>query len=121
MKRRKNGEGTISRLPSGKYRMKKQVGFLSNGKPRVLTVTDETVKGCIKQMAAREKEFESENPLAADESNIKKITLTDLCLEHLKYDVSIDALKPSSANRREDTIMNQIDKYPIGMYQAMTG
>lgn len=120
MKRRKNGEGTISRLPSGKYRMKKQVGFLSNGKPRVLTVTDETVKGCIKQMDAREKEFESENPLAADESNIKKITLTDLCLEHLKYDVSIDALKPSSANRREDTIMNQIDKYPIGMYQAMT-
>ena len=56
MKRRKNGEGTISRLPSGKYRMKKQVGFLSNGKPRVLTVTDETVKGCIKQMDAREKE-----------------------------------------------------------------
>ncbi len=120
MKRRKNGEGSISKLSNGKYRMKKQVGFLPNGKPRVLTVTGETAKDCIRKMDLREKEFEEENPLIADETNIKKLTLTELCLQHLNYDISIDALKPSSANRREDTIRNQIDKYPIGMYQAMT-
>lgn len=120
MNRRRNGEGTIIKLPSGKYRMKKQVGFLSNGKPRVFTVTGISAKDCINKMLKKESEFENENPLQADESNIKKIILTDLCIQHLKYDISIDALKPSSSNRREDTIRNQIDRYPIGNYQAAT-
>ena len=77
------------------------MGFLSNGKPRVFTVTGISAKDCINKMLKKESEFENENPLQADESNIKKIILTDLCIQHLKYDISIDALKPSSSNRRE--------------------
>ena len=119
-KRRKNGEGSIQKLPNGKYRMKKQVGFLPNGRPRILTVTGTTAPDCIHKMNLKEKDFENDHPLLMGEKSIKKVTVKQLCEQHLDYDMSYDHLKPSSSNRREDTIRNQIGKYPIGNYQAVT-
>ena len=37
--RRTNGEGCYVNMPSGKIQMRKQCGFLANGRPRVLSVT----------------------------------------------------------------------------------
>lgn len=37
--RRKNGLGSVRKLPTGKVVLKKQHGYLQNGKPRILTVT----------------------------------------------------------------------------------
>ena len=120
MKRRKNGEGSIQKLPNGKYRMKKQVAFLPNGRPRILTVTGTSAPDCIRKMNLKERDFGNDHPLLMGEKSIKKVTVKELCEQHLEYDTTYDHLKPSSANRREDTIRNQIGKYPIGDYQAVT-
>ena len=113
--RNANGQGSFKKLSDGRTRMRKQHGYLDNGKPRVLTVTGKSESDCIKKMAKKETEFE--NGLITHES-VLKMTLEELCSKHLKYDIEHSArLKPTSADRREVTIRNQIIGSTIGTKQ----
>lgn len=52
---------------------------------------------------------------------LKKATLTKLCELHLQEHMNQkDRLKPKSTDRREGTIRNQIEKYPIGRLQVLS-
>ena len=116
--KRKNGQGSISlvKSPNGetKYRMRQQVGVLpNNGRPRILTVTGSSETDCIRKMKKREREL-------ADLEYTPRVTMTvgELCELHLKEHLAQkDRLKPKSADRRESTIRNQIQKYPMGRLQ----
>ncbi|MCR4846595.1 MAG: site-specific integrase [Eubacterium sp.] len=53
--------------------------------------------------------------------NIKDMTLSELCMKHLLYDMSIpDKLKGSSVDRRELTILGHIAAYSIGEQKVMS-
>lgn len=115
--KRKNGEGSFIHLPSGKVRMRKQHGVLSNGKQRIITVTGTSETDCIRKMKAK---IENDAGVAMSDENVKRLTLTDLCTNHFKQHLSEkNRLKPKAADRRESTIRNQIAKYPIGHMQAV--
>ena len=50
MSRNANGQGSFEILPNKKVRMRKQCGYTSNGKPKILTVTGDTKSACIRAM-----------------------------------------------------------------------
>ena len=52
--RRTNGEGCYVNMPSGKIQMRKQCGFLANGRPRVLSVTGKSRAECNRLMKEKE-------------------------------------------------------------------
>ncbi len=122
--KRKNGEGSFIHLPDGRVRMRQQFGYHPNGKQRILTVTDTSETKCLKRMKARINTL-SYNDNNSD-SEIKKISLTELCYKHLEYDCNSDIkicdkddkkkdlLKPKAIDRRKSTIKNQISVYEIG-------
>ena len=113
MAKRKNGEGTFIHLPSGKVRMRKQVGVLYNGKQRIITVTGTSETDCLRKMKAK---IENDNGSPMSDANIKRLTLTELCMNHFNQHLSEKGrLKPKAADRRESTIRNQIEKYSIFM------
>ncbi len=61
----------------------------------------------------KKKEDELQKVLKAS-SDFRKTTVSELCHKHLDADLAKkDLLKPKAADRRESTIRNQIDKYPI--------
>ncbi len=115
MNRNPNGSGYIIKTDNGKYRMRKQSGFLPNGRPRILTVTSPTKQGCRTKMCERENNITSSD-------NVKlwsDTTLTELCRLHLNEHLNeVDRLKPKAADRRESTINNQIAPYAIGRLQV---
>lgn len=114
--RNANGQGSFSKLEDGRIRMRKQHGFLDNGRPRVLTVTGKTESECIKRMVRKVAEFEEEKITS---QNLMKMTLEGMCVKHLEYDIANNArLKPTSADRREVTIRNQISTSRIGQRQV---
>ena len=114
--RNANGQGSFSRLADGRIRMRKQHGFLDNGRPRVLTVTGKTESECIKRMVRKEADFEQEQ---INSQSLMKMTLEGLCLRHLEYDIANNArLKATSVDRREVTIRNQISLSRIGQRQV---
>lgn len=117
--KRKNGQGYVVKLDDGKYRLRKQVGVLANGNPRILTVTATSETACLKKMRRKEDEIkESLNEIDGDSA--KKITLEELCMKHYKYKMSKkDMLKSKSADRNISTIRNQIANYPVGHMQAI--
>lgn len=113
--KRKNGQGYITKLPNGKYRMRKQHGFMDNGNARILTVTGTSETACLRLMKKRELEFDE----ISSDSRSQTMTLTELCYRHLADNRSKkDYIKPRSADRRETTIKNQISPYSIGSLQA---
>ncbi len=118
MGRRKNGLGWIKVLPDGRYRMRQRVGVNDNGVPKILTVTGKTEAECIKKM--RKKSDPYVNGITGKGSDyLKKATLTELCNLHLQEHMNQkDRLKPKSTDRREGTIRNQIENYPIGRLQV---
>lgn len=117
--RRNSGEGTFKKLESGKIRMRKQIGYLPNGTPRILSVTGTSETDCIRKM--KKKEEQSVGIILADSNVCQKITLTDLCKLHLEEHLNEKGrLKPKAADRRECTIRNQIEPYMIGRLQAST-
>ena len=119
MEKRKNGLGYVSQIAKGKYRLRKQVGILPNGRPRIFTVTGTSETDCLKKMKNKENEAK-DNLLLTDDDTYKKITVTDLCMAHFNEHLSEkDRLKPKAADRRESTINNQIKKYSIGKMQAI--
>ena len=120
MGRRKNGLGTFTILPDGRYRMRLRMGYNNAGGARILTVTGTSETDCLKKMKKRAAEYE--NALSATGASlIKKITVTELCNIHLNEHLSQkDRLKPKAADRRESTIRNQIEPYKIGRLQTTT-
>ena len=118
MGRRKNGLGTFTILPDGRYRMRLRMGFNNAGGARILTVTGTSETDCLKKMKKKAAEYEN-SPSTAGTSLIKKITVTELCNIHLNEHLSQkDRLKPKAADRRESTIKNQIEPYKIGRLQT---
>ena len=116
MGRRSNGLGTITKIGNKKYRMKKQIGVFPDGKRRVITVTGTSESDCVKKMKKKEEETPRYRWLS--EPDFGKLTLTELCLQHLEEHLSErDRLKPKAADRRECTIRNQIERYSIGERQ----
>ena len=115
MAKRKNGEGSFEKLENGKIRMRKQVGTLNNGRPKIFTVTGTSETDCIRKM----RDKENSNNRYVDSSSIKFFTLTDLCIKHLEEHLDEkERLKPKAADRRESTIRNQIKPYSIGRMQV---
>lgn len=118
MSRRKSGLGSITLLPNGKYRMRKQFGNLPNGRPRIITVTGTSETDCLRKM--KKKEEEVPQRMIVGDSSFQKITLTELCEYHLEEHLNERGrLKPKAADRRESTIRNQIMPYSIGRIQAV--
>ena len=114
--RRANGEGSFKVLPSGRIQMRKAIGTLSNGRPKVITVSAESRSACIRLMKEKEQEWKA---LVPNMDSIGKMTLTNLCMAHLNEHLQQkDRIKPKAADRRESTIKNQIAKYSIGFLQV---
>ena len=113
--RRSNGEGTFERLPNGKMRLRKTVGWTPEGKPIRVGVTGTSKQNCIDLMKNKMREHAFDNV----KSNLRNLTIKELCYEHFEADLrEKDRLKPKAADRRESTIRNQIAKYPIGKIKA---
>ena len=117
MAKRLRGEGCFKKLPSGRYQMRLQKGYLPTGVPRILTVSGDSQNECKKKM---EKKIASLPPSIHD-IDTAKITVTDLCKMHLDAHMSQRGkIKATAADRRECTINNQIANYRIGHLQAAT-
>lgn len=116
MSRRKNGQGTLIKLPNGKYKLLKMVGYNDNGGTRRISVTGTSETDCYKKM----KDYEARMAGSSDPKRISKTTVTDLCHIHLKKDIEDEILKDSGMTRRKCTINNQIKLYPIGRLQVTT-
>ena len=113
--RRTNGEGCYVNMPSGKIQMRKQCGFLANGRPRVLSVTGKSRAECNRLMKEKEAKVTGIVSMAKDS------TVEELCRCHLSSQMAQrDRLKPTAIDRREGTIKNQIMPYPIAHMQAVS-
>ncbi len=113
--RRTNGEGCYVNMPSGKIQMRKQCGFLANGRPRVLSVTGKSRAECNRLMKEKEAKVTGIVSMAKDS------TVEELCRCHLSSQMAQrDRLKPTAIDRREGTIKNQIMPYSIAHMQAVS-
>lgn len=116
VKRRANGEGCFLKTPSGKVMLRKCIGVKTDGKPYIVTVTADTKQECLRRMKEKESVI---NVRRNKTAFVLKITLAELCYEHLAEHMSQrDRIKPTAADRRECTIRNQIEPYPIGSTQC---
>lgn len=109
--RNANGQGHFLPMQDGRYRLKKQHGYLENGNPRILTVTGKTKSECIKLMNQKIQENDSASDIRKKAMNV---TLTQLCLAHLGYEIKNELIEETSADRRQVTIRNQIANADIG-------
>lgn len=115
--KKKNGQGSFQELRDGRIRMYLQVGILQNGRPKRLTVIGTSETDCVKKMKKKELQFYANGGVLPSVSNnqIETMTLEELCLKHLAWDMSIpNKIKSGSADRRELTISNHIGHFPIG-------
>ncbi|MBR4731490.1 MAG: tyrosine-type recombinase/integrase [Lachnospiraceae bacterium] len=114
-KRNVKGQGCFVEQKNGRYLYRKSVGYNSQGKRKVLTVTASSKATCIQLMKEKEALWEKEQRrLEITDVN----TVEELCQRHLEFQVKNDELKPKSIDRREDTIKNQIARYPFGHFQV---
>lgn len=112
--RNAKGQGSFRENEDGSVTYRKGVGLKADGKRKTLTVTAPTKTACIKMMKQKEAEWNKEKKRlqVTDRNNVE-----ELCQRHLDFQVHNKELKPKSVDRREDTIKNQIAKYPIGRMQ----
>lgn len=114
MKRNAKGEGSFKINKDGSVTHRKNVGYKSNGRRKVLTVTAATKTACIREMKKKEAEWKRKKEAA---HICTKDTIVNLCNRHLEYQIENGALKSKSIDRRECTIENQIKNYEIGSMQ----
>lgn len=98
----------------GSVTHRKSVGYKSNGQRKILTVTAATKSACIREMKKKEEEWNRKKVSAKVQT---KDTVASLCYKHLEYQIENGDLKPKSIDRRECTIQNQIENYPLGRMQ----
>lgn len=115
-KRSTNGSGCFRPYKYGGFEYRLQHGYKSNGNPNILTTLGKTKTECKEKM---KKKLEGFTPFLCSFENCSKMSLAELCYKHLGEHLSEkDRLKAKSADRRESTIRNQIEKYPIGKLQV---
>lgn len=113
--RRPKGTGHFDKYGKGGYRLRLQVGTKEDGKPKIITAVGKTQDECWRKIRKKMKLYKSSNYAEID---YQKITVAELCYKHLDAHLSEkDRLKAKSADRREGTIKNQIEKYSIGDMQ----
>lgn len=112
--KREHGQGTIYLRKDGRWYGAVQNGYNENGKPKMITVYGKTEAETKRKLKEKIKLINS-NGLILQDSTIKNITVEEYCTNWLK-NVKINKLKPSSYDRKEMTLSNQV--YPaIGMLQ----
>ena len=105
MSRRANGEGCIVKTASGKWSARIQIGFNSNGKPKIKTFSADTRKAVTERLNI----YIRESKITSDFDN-KNITVSagiKVWLETYKKLY----LKPTSYDRLETTINSNIVPY----------
>ena len=113
-KRGARGNGTFIERKDGSFIYRKSQGLNPNGKRKYISVVGETKAVCVKRMREKEETLKRQKKMISL-SGID--TVEELCQRHLEYQVQNKELKPKSIDRREDTIRNQIGKYPLGQMQ----
>lgn len=113
-KRGARGNGTFIERKDGSFIYRKSQGLNPNGKRKYISVVGETKAVCVKRMKEKEETLKRQKKMVSL-SGID--TVEELCQRHLEYQVQNKELKPKSIDRREDTIRNQIGKYPLGQMQ----
>lgn len=112
--KREHGQGTIYLRKDGRWYGAVQNGYNENGKPKMITVYGKTEAEAKRKLKEKIKLINS-NGLILQNSTVKNITVEEYCTNWLK-NVKINELKPSSYDRKEATLLNQV--YPlIGMLQ----
>lgn len=115
-KRNAKGEGSFKVNADGTVTHRKSVGYKVSGQRKILTVTAPNKSACIKEMRKKEAEWNKvKNRSAIGKGN----TVCDLCQMHLLYQIEQGELKPKSIDRRECTIDNHIQAYPLGRMQLV--
>lgn len=113
-KRNARGNGTFIEREDGTFIYRKSAGYNPNGKRKYISVVGDTKAICVKRMKEKEQSLNQKNSrLSVKDSDM----VEELCQRHLDFQVMNNELKPKSIDRREDTIRNQIAKYPIGKMQ----
>lgn len=112
--KREHGQGTIYLRKDGRWYGAVQNGYNENGKPKMITVYGKTEAEVKRKLKEKIKLINS-NGLILQSNTIKNITVEEYCINWLK-NVKINELKPSSYDRKETTLLNQV--FPlIGMLQ----
>ena len=112
--KREHGQGTIYLRKDGRWYGAVQNGYNENGKPKMITVYGKTEAETKRKLKEKIKLINSDG-LILQSNTIKNITVEEYCTNWLK-NVKINELKPSSYDRKETTLSNQV--YPsIGMLQ----
>lgn len=109
------GQGSFKLNADGSVTHRKSVGFKSDGKRKVLTVTASSKTACLHAMKKKEAEW---NKNRRSEKSTQGFTVEELCKRHLEYQVEQDELKPKSIDRRECTIDCHLATYPLGKLQV---
>lgn len=113
-KRNARGNGTFIEREDGTFIYRKSAGYNPNGKRKYISVVGDTKAICVKRMKEKEQALNKRNSrVIVKDSDV----VEELCQRHLDFQVMNNELKPKSIDRREDTIRNQIEKYPIGKMQ----
>lgn len=112
--KREHGQGTIYLRKDGRWYGAVQNGYNENGKPKMITVYGKTEAEAKRKLKEKIKLINS-NGLILQNNTITNITVEEYCTNWLK-NVKVNELKPSSYDRKELTLSNQV--YPsIGMLQ----
>ena len=112
--KREHGQGTIYLRKDGRWYGAVQNGYNENGKPKMITVYGKTEAEAKRKLKEKIKLINSDE-LILQNNTIKNITVEEYCTNWLK-NVKVNELKPSSYDRKELTLSNQV--YPsIGMLQ----
>ena len=112
--KREHGQGTIYLRKDGRWYGAVQNGYNENGKPKMITVYGKTGAEAKRKLKEKIKLINSDG-LILQNNTIKNITVEEYCTNWLK-NVKVNELKPSSYDRKELTLSNQV--YPsIGMLQ----
>lgn len=104
-KRNAKGEGSFTVNANKTVTHRKVVGYKSNGKRKVITVTADTKTACLKEMRKKEAAWKKENERGRLDATA---TVEYLCELHLLSQVEGGELKGKSVDRRECTIKNHI-------------
>ncbi len=115
--RNAKGEGSFKWNQDGTITHRKSVGYKANGHRKIITITAATKSACIKLMRQREAEWSKQKKAS---EVLARDTVAELCFKHLSYQVENDELKSKSIDRRESTIVNQIESYSLGKAQVGT-
>lgn len=113
-KRNVKGEGNFKENNNGTFTHRKHVGYKADGNRKIITVTAKSKSACIKEMRKKEDAWK-ESQKRQEVSDV--ITVEELCMMHLQYQMEHNELKPKSIDRRECTIEKHIGDYDLGKMQ----